>query len=126
MTEVWPGIVGICVLAALVWLAVRLQALAPAAPTESLKEKIHQPPGAPKLAQKLAMQDARRYLWTGHRKYIMLGAIALLLWGSWIGRYEVVATQHNGSAVTFRLDRWTGGMEWCAIGRCGSIMPDHS
>lgn len=55
------------------------------------------------------------WLWTRRRPLM----VVLLLAGFAImTRYEISATGAGADAVAFRLDRWTGAVQWCTAGRC--------
>jgi H+/Cl- antiporter ClcA len=45
-------------------------------------------------------------------------AAGLLLMVAWLVRYDMQAVSASNSAVAFRLDRWTGAVEWCGPSQC--------
>ncbi|SFV31334.1 hypothetical protein SAMN05216456_1307 [Devosia crocina] len=62
--------------------------------------------------------EAKYYLWRGWRKYAVFGLFLLIALTAVMVRYEVATATSDGTAVAFRLDRWTGTVHWCHPGRC--------
>lgn len=69
--------------------------------------------------------SALRQLFNDRRRFVsavLVVFVVLLAWVSWMARYEVVAAQHGDSAsVAYRLDRWTGAVEWCSLTQCAVL-----
>lgn len=57
---------------------------------------------------------------------MLIIAAATLLLAAWLLRYDIVEPSGSGNqAVTFRLDRWTGEVVYCAPSKCGSLRQEQ-
>lgn len=60
------------------------------------------------------------FVW-GPKKISVAAAVVILIALAIITRYEIVGVADTGSAVVYRLDRWTGAVQWCVPARCDPL-----